>query len=122
MVPPRVMPGTGPGGARLHIVLPAALAVAAPPQWLAGRLKWEVCVRGLTVAMLLVAAAGSLACRKTAEGDLEVERPVVGTQTDTINTPSVDVGTRKARAISSVERLETRRRVSAMRASRESTG
>jgi hypothetical protein len=61
----------------------------------AGRLNWEVCVRGLTVAMLLVAGAGSLACRKTGEGEYEVERPVVGTETDTINTPSVQVGTQK---------------------------
>lgn len=51
-------------------------------------------MRGLTVAMLLVAAAGSMACRKTAEGEYEVERPVVGTETDTIRTPSVDVGTK----------------------------
>lgn len=51
-------------------------------------------MRGLTVAMLLVAAAGSMACRKTGEGEYEVERPVVGTETDTIRTPSVDVGTK----------------------------
>ena len=52
-------------------------------------------MRGMTVALLLVAAAGSLACRKTGEGEYEVEKPVVGTETDTINTPSVDVGTKK---------------------------
>ena len=52
-------------------------------------------MRGLTVAMLLVAGAGSLACRKTGEGEYEVEKPVVGTETDTINTPSVQVGTQK---------------------------
>ena len=52
-------------------------------------------MRGMTVALLLVAAAGSLACRKTGEGEYEVERPVVGTETDTIHTPSVDVGTKK---------------------------
>ena len=52
-------------------------------------------MRGLTVAMLLVAGAGSLACRKTGEGEYEVERPVVGTETDTVNTPSVQVGTQK---------------------------
>jgi hypothetical protein len=32
------------------------------------------------------------ACKKTGEGEYQVEKPVVGTQTDTINTPSVDVG------------------------------
>ena len=51
-------------------------------------------MRGLTVAMLLVAAAGSLACRTTGEGEYEVARPVVGTETDTVRTPSVDVGTK----------------------------
>ena len=51
-------------------------------------------MRGLTVAMLLVAAAGSMACRKTGEGEYEIERPVVGTETDTIRTPTVDVGTK----------------------------
>ena len=33
------------------------------------------------------------ACKKTGEGEYQVEKPVVGTVTDTINTPSVDVGT-----------------------------
>ncbi len=34
------------------------------------------------------------ACKKTGEGQYEVERPVVGTQTDTINTPSIEIGTK----------------------------
>jgi len=33
------------------------------------------------------------ACKKTGEGEYQVEKPVVGTQTDTIHTPSIDVGT-----------------------------
>ena len=33
------------------------------------------------------------ACKKTGEGEYQVEKPVVGTQTDTIHTPTVDVGT-----------------------------
>ena len=33
------------------------------------------------------------ACNKTGEGEYEVEKPVIGTQTDTVRTPSVDVGT-----------------------------
>lgn len=45
--------------------------------------------------VILAAVAVSLgACKKTGEGQYEVEKPVVGTQTDTINTPSVDVGTK----------------------------
>ena len=42
----------------------------------------------LAVAILAVAIT---ACSKTKEGDLEVEKPVVGTVTDTLNVPSVDV-------------------------------
>jgi hypothetical protein len=32
------------------------------------------------------------ACKKTGDGEYQVEKPVVGTQTDTIHTPTVDVG------------------------------
>jgi hypothetical protein len=32
------------------------------------------------------------ACKKTGEGEYQVEKPVVGTQTDTIHTPTIDVG------------------------------
>ena len=32
------------------------------------------------------------ACKKTGEGEYQIEKPVVGTQTDTIHTPTVDVG------------------------------
>lgn len=41
------------------------------------------------LAMLAVAVT---ACSKTDSGDLEVEKPVVGTVTDTLNVPSVEVG------------------------------
>lgn len=44
----------------------------------------------LAVAVLAVSIT---ACSKTAEGDLEVEKPVVGTVTDTVNVPTVEVGT-----------------------------
>lgn len=33
------------------------------------------------------------ACKKTGEGEYQIEKPVVGTQTDTIHTPTIDVGT-----------------------------
>jgi hypothetical protein len=45
---------------------------------------------------LMIGAAAMLAisvtaCKKTGEGEFEVEKPVVGTVTDTVHTPSVDV-------------------------------
>jgi hypothetical protein len=46
------------------------------------------------VAAIAVLAAAS-ACKKTGEGQYEVEKPVVGTQTDTVTTPSVETGTAK---------------------------
>ena len=53
--------------------------------------------RRLLVVKLLVVAAllavSVTACKKTESGDLEVEKPVVGTQTDTLNVPTVEVGT-----------------------------
>jgi hypothetical protein len=51
----------------------------------------------LLVGKLLVVAAilavSVTACKKTESGDLEIEKPVVGTVTDTLNVPSVEVGT-----------------------------
>lgn len=44
----------------------------------------------LAVAILAVSIT---ACSKTADGDLEVEKPVVGTVTDTVSVPSVEVST-----------------------------
>ena len=45
------------------------------------------------VAVALAAVASLAACKKTGEGEYEVQKPVVGVQTDTIHTPSVEVGT-----------------------------
>ena len=42
---------------------------------------------------LAMVAVAVTACSKTDSGDLEVEKPVVGTVTDTLNVPSVEVGT-----------------------------
>lgn len=42
------------------------------------------------VAFLALAAAG---CSKTADGDIQYEKPVIGTQTDTVNIPTVEVST-----------------------------
>ncbi len=49
-------------------------------------------MRKTILAIACVAALG--ACKKTGAGEYEVEKPVVGTQTDTIHTPTVDVGTK----------------------------
>ncbi|MDQ3672908.1 MAG: hypothetical protein M3365_00820 [Gemmatimonadota bacterium] len=40
----------------------------------------------------VMAVVSISACKKTGEGEYQVEKPVVGTVTDTINTPSVEVG------------------------------
>lgn len=47
-----------------------------------------------TIALVAVTATAlTLAgCKKTAEGEYEVERPTVGTTRDTVRTPDVDVG------------------------------
>jgi hypothetical protein len=50
-------------------------------------------VRKLAVVAAIVAVVSISACKKTGEGEYQVEKPVVGTQTDTIHTPTVDVGT-----------------------------
>jgi hypothetical protein len=49
-------------------------------------------MRKLIITLAAAAALG--ACKKTGEGEYQVEKPVVGTQTDTVHTPSVDVGTK----------------------------
>jgi hypothetical protein len=54
-------------------------------------------VRKLAVVAAVMAVVSISACKKTGEGEYQVEKPVVGTQTDTIHTPSIDVGTDTAR-------------------------
>ena len=61
-----------------------------------GQLSNGGSVRSSILALMLaVGVALTASCRKTGEGTYEVERPVVGTKTDTVQTPSVDVGTQK---------------------------
>jgi hypothetical protein len=50
-------------------------------------------VHKLAVVAAVMAVVSISACKKTGEGEYQVEKPVVGTQTDTIHTPTVDVGT-----------------------------
>ena len=50
-------------------------------------------MRKFAVVAAVLAVVSISACKKTGEGEYQVEKPVVGTQTDTIHTPSIDVGT-----------------------------
>jgi hypothetical protein len=52
-------------------------------------------VRKVTLAVAIAALWTLSACKKTGEGQYEVQKPVVGTETDTINTPTVETGTVK---------------------------
>jgi len=52
-------------------------------------------VQKLTLAVAIAALVTMGACKKTGEGQYEVQKPVVGTETDTVNTPSVETGTVK---------------------------
>jgi hypothetical protein len=45
------------------------------------------------LAAAIAALVATSACQKTGEGEYQVEKPVVGTETDTIETPSVETGT-----------------------------
>ena len=49
----------------------------------------------LPVAAGLAALLVTGACKKTGEGEYEVQKPTVGTTTDTVETPSVETGTAK---------------------------
>lgn len=44
-----------------------------------------------------VLAVSLTACKKTGEGEYQVEKPVIGTVTDTVNTPTVNVRTDTAK-------------------------
>lgn len=50
-------------------------------------------MRKVVLAAALLAVATVAGCKKTGEGEYEVERPVVGTVTDTLNTPSIGTDT-----------------------------
>jgi hypothetical protein len=40
---------------------------------------------------IAVLSLSAVACKKTGEGEYEVQKPVIGTVTDTVKTPTVDV-------------------------------
>jgi hypothetical protein len=50
-------------------------------------------VRNFHLVAAVAVLAATSACKKTGEGEYQVEKPVVGTETDTVNTPSVETGT-----------------------------
>jgi len=50
-------------------------------------------VRNVTLAAAIAAILAVSACEKTGEGEYQVEKPVVGTETETVETPSVETGT-----------------------------
>lgn len=50
-------------------------------------------MRTLALVALTAAVMTLAGCKKTGEGEYEVQRPTVGTTTDTVRTPDVDVGT-----------------------------
>lgn len=52
-------------------------------------------MRNLTLAAGIAALVITGACRKTGEGEYEVQKPTIGTTTDTVHTPSVETGTVK---------------------------
>ena len=52
-------------------------------------------MRNVTLALAFAAVWTLSGCKKTGEGQYEVQKPVVGTETDTVNTPSVETGTAK---------------------------
>ena len=52
-------------------------------------------MRKLTLAAGIAALVIIGACKKTGEGQYEVQKPTIGTTTDTIETPSVETGTVK---------------------------
>jgi hypothetical protein len=56
-------------------------------------------VRKLVAVAAVMAVVSISACKKTGEGEYEIERPVVGTQTDTITTPTIDVGTQTSSVV-----------------------
>jgi hypothetical protein len=47
----------------------------------------------IAIAVTIVALTSLAACKKTGDGSYEVQKPVIGTQTDTVHTPTVQMGT-----------------------------
>jgi len=52
-------------------------------------------VRTTSLAAAIAAFVLTAGCQKTGEGEYQVEKPVIGSETDTVETPSVETGTVK---------------------------
>ena len=65
-------------------------------------------MRNMTLALAVAAVWTLSGCKKTGEGQYEVQKPVVGTETDTMNTPSVETGT--AKDTITVPKVETQKK------------
>jgi hypothetical protein len=52
-------------------------------------------VRTISLAAAIAAFVLTSACEKTGEGEYEVQKPVIGSETDTMETPSVETGSVK---------------------------
>jgi hypothetical protein len=52
-------------------------------------------MRSTILTAAIAAFVLTAACEKTGEGEYQVEKPVIGTETDTVETPSVETGTVK---------------------------
>ncbi len=70
-------------------------------------------MRKFAAVAAILAVVSISACKKTGEGEYQVERPVVGTQTDTIHTPSVEVGTDTAQV--TVPKVEVKKDTATMK-------
>jgi hypothetical protein len=58
-------------------------------------LLWRWLVNKLTLVAAFAALTMLGACEKTGEGEYEVQKPVIGTERDTVHTPTVETGTVK---------------------------
>ena len=70
-------------------------------------------MRKFAAVAAVLAVVSISACKKTGEGEYQVERPVIGTQTDTIHTPTVEVGTDTAKV--AVPKVEVKKDTAAVK-------
>ena len=52
-------------------------------------------MRTISLAAAFAAFVLAAGCEKTGEGEYEVQKPVIGSETDTVETPSVETGSVK---------------------------
>jgi hypothetical protein len=52
-------------------------------------------VRSIALAAAIAGLILTSGCKKTGEGEYQVDKPVIGTETDTVETPNVETGSVK---------------------------